>query len=817
MPPISLAITLVGVAVIVVALACADPAGRQGQGRRSTSTRSTRRASWCSPRRAASSGALCWASALGITLFLITRSVVPPATRSGRRSPRRSAPACCSPGASSPSGVHAVPRRHRHREGRARPCMRVRRPRSSVRRCLGSPEVRRRSRSWGRSSAWSIFVGAGLVVFFLFDQQWALWAAIAIGIASIIGIALEPRRVRSIQYRLREDDLLFRRGIMFQRQVAVPYGRMQLVDITRGPVARALGLADLKFVTAAASTAVTVPGLPDGGGRPPARRARRARRDAQGGVVSAPRPPGTGHEPRRRRVASAAPGEPAAARRTRLHRGARHHHREPARARHRPLPRDLRTRRRALRRPKRRFADDWANDPVGAIVTNGLVGWALIGLLVVVIAVDRRVLVVMAHAHLPRHATRRSRCAAASCSARTAARGSTASRASTSTGRSSRGCSAPRSSRSRVAGQAANVQLSYLGSALADALRADVLRLASGARAEKAATQAAAAGAVSGATSVHPSPTQPADPAQQSQQSHPAEQADPAQPGRPAAAGVPLTARAGGLVTHRVDEFLAPELDPTLAPPESVVHLPLGRVIGSTVLGGSTIWTIVLVGIIVAGVTSGQPWVLFSFVPAAIGLVSYMWSRITKSLRYSIAGTPDGVRIGHGLLSTGNQTIPPGRVHAIEATQWVFWRPFGWWSVRINVAGHSSSASNEAAQRTIVLPVGTARRRAPGARAAAARCRRRGRGVRRPGLTGRGDGDGYSTHAAGEQPGSTRSRGAASAGRRRPASHSSVGARSCAASPSCRSPACSRSRCRSARSIVRSTSRASGCTPSPAR
>ncbi len=108
----------------------------------------------------------------------------------------------------------------------------------------------------------AVFVGAGLVVFFLFDQQWALWAAIAIGIASIIGIALEPRRVRSIQYRLREDDLLFRRGIMFQRQVAVPYGRMQLVDITRGPVARSLGLADLKFVTAAASTAVTVPGLP---------------------------------------------------------------------------------------------------------------------------------------------------------------------------------------------------------------------------------------------------------------------------------------------------------------------------------------------------------------------------------------------------------------------------------------------------------------------------------------------------------------------------------------------------------------------------
>jgi membrane protein YdbS with pleckstrin-like domain len=88
------------------------------------------------------------------------------------------------------------------------------------------------------------------------------WAAAAVGAIALIGIAFEPRRVRSIGYRLRADDLVFRRGIMYQRQVAVPYGRMQLVDITRGPVSRALGLADLKFVTAAAATAVTLPGLP---------------------------------------------------------------------------------------------------------------------------------------------------------------------------------------------------------------------------------------------------------------------------------------------------------------------------------------------------------------------------------------------------------------------------------------------------------------------------------------------------------------------------------------------------------------------------
>lgn len=94
---------------------------------------------------------------------------------------------------------------------------------------------------------------------------WALgWLLLVVVVTiTIVALIIAPRRARSIGYRLREDDLLFRRGIMFQRFVSVPYGRMQLIDINRGPVSRMLGLADLKFVTAAASTGVMVPGLPE--------------------------------------------------------------------------------------------------------------------------------------------------------------------------------------------------------------------------------------------------------------------------------------------------------------------------------------------------------------------------------------------------------------------------------------------------------------------------------------------------------------------------------------------------------------------------
>jgi uncharacterized protein len=106
-----------------------------------------------------------------------------------------------------------------------------------------------------------VFIAVGVFFLYVIEMDFG-WAIIG-GSVLLHGIMaiLAARRVRAIGYQLRDDDLVFRRGIMWQRVVAVPYGRMQLVDITRGPVARALGLAELKLVTAAAVTSVTIPGL----------------------------------------------------------------------------------------------------------------------------------------------------------------------------------------------------------------------------------------------------------------------------------------------------------------------------------------------------------------------------------------------------------------------------------------------------------------------------------------------------------------------------------------------------------------------------
>ena len=85
--------------------------------------------------------------------------------------------------------------------------------------------------------------------------------AVVVLVAGVVFDALLQRRVGAWGYLEREDDLLVQRGLMVRRLSVVPYGRMQFVDVTAGPVERSFGLATVRLHTAAAASDARIPGL----------------------------------------------------------------------------------------------------------------------------------------------------------------------------------------------------------------------------------------------------------------------------------------------------------------------------------------------------------------------------------------------------------------------------------------------------------------------------------------------------------------------------------------------------------------------------
>jgi hypothetical protein len=89
--------------------------------------------------------------------------------------------------------------------------------------------------------------------------------ALAVVAAGAVGTGLAlvsvQRRWLAWGYAEREEDLLVRRGVLVRRTSVVPYGRMQYVDVTAGPLDRRLGLARVTLHTAAAASDASIPGL----------------------------------------------------------------------------------------------------------------------------------------------------------------------------------------------------------------------------------------------------------------------------------------------------------------------------------------------------------------------------------------------------------------------------------------------------------------------------------------------------------------------------------------------------------------------------
>ncbi|MFD0316499.1 PH domain-containing protein [Streptomyces flavalbus] len=103
-------------------------------------------------------------------------------------------------------------------------------------------------------------LATALLTGLLAGPAWALLALLPLALAAW-GWVMLGRNWRSWRYAERADDLLISRGVLWRATTVVPYGRMQLVEVTSGPVERHFGLASVQLHTAAAATDATIPGL----------------------------------------------------------------------------------------------------------------------------------------------------------------------------------------------------------------------------------------------------------------------------------------------------------------------------------------------------------------------------------------------------------------------------------------------------------------------------------------------------------------------------------------------------------------------------
>ena len=125
-----------------------------------------------------------------------------------------------------------------------------------------SPQLRRMRRTVLTVAA---AVGLALLAFLttvLLSMTWAVALAVVLLALAGFGWWVIGRNARAWGYAERDEDLYIKHGALFRELVAVPYGRMQFVDITAGPLEQLYGIASVRLHTASPRTNARIPGLP---------------------------------------------------------------------------------------------------------------------------------------------------------------------------------------------------------------------------------------------------------------------------------------------------------------------------------------------------------------------------------------------------------------------------------------------------------------------------------------------------------------------------------------------------------------------------
>ena len=88
------------------------------------------------------------------------------------------------------------------------------------------------------------------------------WGVAGVAVVAAWCAVVGVRLVTAHAWAERADDLLVKRGRLWRSVTVVPYGRMQYVEVSSGPLARAFGIATLQLHTAAPGTDASLSGVP---------------------------------------------------------------------------------------------------------------------------------------------------------------------------------------------------------------------------------------------------------------------------------------------------------------------------------------------------------------------------------------------------------------------------------------------------------------------------------------------------------------------------------------------------------------------------
>lgn len=157
----------------------------------------------------------------------------------------------------------------------------------------------------------------------------------------------------------------------------------------------------------------------------------------------------------------------------------------------------------------------------------------------------------------------------------------------------------------------------------------------------------------------------------------------------------------------------ATEPEESAATPDSeteLTFLPPARLIGSIFLSPK-IWGYFIFSLITMGTliwATGSIWgAIAGNLAIVVMTVSAIWNEFNRGYRFRISHGPEGLKIRKGFTNATTQSVPTGRIQALEIKQPFLWKKLGWYTVTMNVAGYGIEIQDDKVHRSNLMLVAT--------------------------------------------------------------------------------------------------------------